>query len=61
MAVYNHITMTSTDPNIPAPTIKDIIPRTRGYFKGPIEVGEDLMTIEISDKVVVKRFVDDGK
>jgi ribonuclease Z len=61
MAVYYHITMTSTDPNIPAPTIQDIIPRTRVYFKGPLEVGEDLMTIEISDKVVVKRFEDDKK
>jgi ribonuclease Z len=56
LAVYNHITLTSTDPTIPAPTIEDVIPRTRKYFKGPIEVGEDLMIIEITDKVLVQRF-----
>lgn len=56
VAVYNHIALTSTDPTIPAPTIEDIIPRTRKYYKGPIEVGDDLMTIEIGDKVLVQRF-----
>ena len=59
LAVYHHIALVSTDAGIPAPTISDIIPKTRLFFKGPIEVGDDLMTIEISDKIVVSRFADD--
>ncbi len=56
LAVYNHITLTSTDPTIPPPTIEDVIPRTKKYFNGSIVVGEDLMVIEITDKVLIQRF-----
>ncbi len=56
LAVYNHIALTSTDPTIPAPTIEDVIPRTKKYFNGSIVVGEDLMVIEITDKVLIQRF-----
>ena len=47
MAIYNHITMTSTDVNIPAAIIEDIIPGTRVFYKGFVEVSKGLTAIEI--------------
>jgi ribonuclease Z len=45
LAVYSHI--------VP-PDASDLIPPTRKTYSGPLEVGEDLMTIEIGEKVVVR-------
>ena len=48
LAVYTHIIpVTATE--------KDIIPPTRKTYAGPLEAGEDLMVIEIGDKVSVRR------
>jgi len=44
LAVYSHI----VPPNVP-----DLIPHTRKTYAGPLEVGEDLMSIEIGDKIEV--------
>lgn len=44
LAVYSHI--------VP-PDVPNIIPHTRKTYSGPLEVGEDRMTIEIGDKVEV--------
>jgi ribonuclease Z len=46
LAVYSHI--------VP-PDVPDVVPHTRKTYDGPLEVGEDLMSIEIGDKIVVKR------
>jgi len=46
LAVYSHI--------VP-PDVPDVIPHTRKTYAGPLEVGEDLMSIEIGDKVQVHR------
>jgi ribonuclease Z len=46
LAVYSHI--------IPG-NAQNFIPLTRKTYSGPLEVGEDLMSIEIGDKVVVSR------
>jgi len=46
LAVYSHI--------VPGDTT-DLIPLTRKTYSGPLEVGEDLMSIEIGEKVVVHR------
>jgi ribonuclease Z len=46
LAVYSHI--------IPGDT-PNLIPLTRKTYSGPLELGEDLMSIEIGDKVVVRR------
>ena len=46
LAVYSHI--------VP-PDVPDVIPHTRKTYQGPLEVGEDLMTIEIDDKIQVHR------
>lgn len=46
LAIYSHI--------IPG-NAQNFIPLTRKTYSGPLEVGEDLMSIEIGDKVVVSR------
>ncbi|MGH9498885.1 MAG: MBL fold metallo-hydrolase [Terriglobales bacterium] len=46
LAVYSHI--------VP-PDVPDVIPHTRKTYSGPLEVGEDLMSIEIGDKIIVHR------
>jgi ribonuclease Z len=46
LAVYSHI--------VPGDTT-GLIPLTRKSYAGPLEVGEDLMSIEIGEKVVVHR------
>ena len=48
LAVYSHI--------IPAAaTAKDMLPLTRKSYAGPLEVGEDLMVIDVGDTVTVSR------
>jgi ribonuclease Z len=44
LAVYSHV--------VPGDT-PNLIPLTRKAYSGPLEVGEDLMSIEIGEKVVV--------
>ena len=44
LAVYSHI--------VP-PDVPEVIPHTRKSYAGPLEVGEDLMSIEIGDKIQV--------
>ncbi len=50
LAVYYHI-------DFQRATVKDLIDRTRKTYSGPLEVGEDLMVIEVGEKVEVRRFV----
>lgn len=37
------------------------LPFVRQNYSGPVEVGEDLMTIEISEEVQIRRFNGTGK
>jgi ribonuclease Z len=46
LAVYSHI--------VPGDS-PDLVPTTRKTYAGPLEVGEDLMSFEIRDNVVVHR------
>jgi ribonuclease Z len=46
LAVYSHI--------VP-PNATDLVAQTRKTYSGPLEVGEDLMSIEIGDKIEVHR------
>jgi ribonuclease Z len=48
LAVYSHI--------VP-PDVPEVIPHTRKTYAGPLEVGEDLMSIEIGDKIQVRHPV----
>ncbi len=49
LALYSHI----LPPDAPA---NDFIVATRKTYDGPLEVGEDLMTIEVGDEIQVRRF-----
>jgi ribonuclease Z len=48
LAVYSHIVL-------PTATEQDLIPPTRKTYQGPLELGEDLMVIEVGDKITVRR------
>lgn len=48
LAVYSHIVR-------PTATEIDLFPPTRKAYDGPLELGEDLMVIEVGDKVTVRR------
>jgi ribonuclease Z len=48
LALYSHIVL-------PSATADDLIPGTRKKYDGPLEVGEDLMVIDVGNAVVVKR------
>ena len=48
LAVYSHIVL-------PTATEQDLIPPTRKIYSGPLELGEDLMVIEVGEKVEVRR------
>lgn len=48
LAVFSHIAL-------PMATEQDLIPRTRTTYSGPVEVGEDLMVIEVGATIEVRR------
>jgi ribonuclease Z len=54
LAVYTHYSRLKSD-DIPPVEIPEIIARTRAIYSGPLEAGEDLMSISIGDTVTVKR------
>lgn len=56
LAVYSHIVLLTADPSIPPPSINDLIQRTQKVYKGALQVGEDLLRIEIGDKVKVSKY-----
>lgn len=48
MAIFSHIIL-------PTANEKDLIPSTRKKYAGAVELGEDLMVIEVGEKVVIRR------
>jgi len=56
LAVYTHIILLSTDSKIAAPTVDDLVSLTRTTYPGPLEVGEDLMSVEVGDRITVYRL-----
>ena len=48
MAIFSHIIQ-------PAATEQDIIPPTRKTYGGAVELGKDLMVIEVSEKIEIRR------
>lgn len=56
LAVYSHIVLLTSDPAIAPPTINDLLLRTKKVYNGDLKVGEDLMIIEIGNKVNVIQF-----
>jgi ribonuclease Z len=51
LAVYSHFSLFG----IPEPTTNELIERTRKTYRGPLEIGEDLMTIYVGDSTAVER------
>jgi ribonuclease Z len=56
LAVFAHIVLLTDDPSIPPPTANDLITRTRKIYKGPLEVGEDLLSISIGKQVTISNY-----
>lgn len=56
LAVYYHIVRLSSSPDLPRPTLEEIIQRTRKTYNGPLQMGEDLMSFEIGDSVKVSSY-----
>jgi ribonuclease Z len=54
LAVYTHFTRPRRE-DIPEVSIEEILSRTRAIYSGPLEAGEDLMSISIGQSVTVKR------
>jgi ribonuclease Z len=50
LAVYNHLLLFG------GAKPSDLVPMTRNSYTGPLEVGEDLMRIDIRDRVDVNRY-----
>jgi ribonuclease Z len=48
LAVYSHICM-------PTATEQDLLPATRKTYTGPLELGEDLMVIEVGEQINVRK------
>lgn len=51
LAVYIHVILLSADQSKPSPTSEEVLQRTQEAYKGRVELGEDLMTIEIGEEV----------
>jgi ribonuclease Z len=56
LAVFTHIVLLTSDPAVPPPTTNDLIRRTQKMYNGALQMGEDLMTIEIDGKITVARY-----
>jgi len=54
LAVYTHLVMLSA-PGIPEESLASLVERTRTTYKGPLVIGEDLMSFVVDDKVSIFR------
>jgi len=48
LAAFTHIVLIG-GPNVPAPTLDEVVSQTRQTYSGPLAVGEDLMSFDITD------------
>lgn len=48
LAVYSHVCL-------PDATEQDLVPPTRRHYAGPLEIGEDLMVVEVGEEISVRR------
>jgi ribonuclease Z len=54
LAVFTHLVMLASE-NVTAPTVDELIAATRETYAGPLVVGEDLMSFDIGEAVIVGR------
>ncbi len=57
LAVYTHLVFLASDRVQPA-SLADLVTETRQTYNGPLEVGEDLMSFEISEVVSIRRHAE---
>ena len=55
LAVYSHLVLRG-DSEIRPPSLDEVVESTRTNYDGALELGEDLMRIEIGDTIEVSRF-----
>jgi ribonuclease Z len=56
LAAFTHVVQIAS-PQVPPPTLDDIIAEVRRAYDGEFIVGEDLMSFEIDDTVTMKRLM----
>jgi ribonuclease Z len=54
LAAYTHLVFLAS-PRIPPASVADLVAQTRQTYRGPLEVGEDLMCFEIGETIAVHR------
>ncbi len=54
LAAYTHLVFLASQ-KIPPATVDDLVAETRQTYGGALEIGEDLMSFEIGEEVVVRR------
>ena len=55
LAAYTHLVFL-TSPRVPRASIAELVAETRLTYRGPLEVGEDLMSFEIGETITVRRY-----
>ena len=60
LAVYTHIILLTNSPSVPPPSLNDLTQRTGTTYTGALQIGEDLMSIEIGDQVKVSKYTSPG-
>jgi len=55
LAVYSHVVLITTDPAFSEPNDADVLKLTRKTYGGPLEMGQDLMTIGIGNNIDIRR------
>lgn len=56
LAAVTHLVMLASE-TIGPPSVGELMAATRETYAGPLEAGEDLMSFEIGDDVIVRRQV----
>jgi len=54
LAAYTHLVFLASE-KLPPATLDDLVAETRQTYGGALEIGEDLMSFEIGEEVVVRR------
>lgn len=57
LAVYSHIVLLTGDPAVRPPTPSELLRETRNAYDGALEIGEDLMSIEVGDNITTHKFL----
>lgn len=56
LAAFTHVVQLAS-PEVPPPSLDELVAEVRKAYDGPLQVGEDLMSFEIDETVTVQRLV----